>query len=428
MSIAIALITPTCRENGRTFEMSRTIAAAVRHAADQDLHLIWIIVDEKERKLEQLIDLQNEHVRQALEGRLEVAVYPPLPSKHRQPGPSKAPAHNSARSAGLIAALNEGVEYVAFLNDCNLITYGMGKVLVDVSRQGVGFRARMHEVPDMPVPADGVVKYKDHHDLLRRIPVESGCGALWGAPAKAFGQIQGFDLSYDGERYANDLDCVMRLSRVGINFFTTERAFTIQLRRTKVAEEITTRKDVQQGDRNRKLYNALLRDPKRITPRWVAGEPEPLDDAPLVTATPPVVEEPKPKWKKRAPPIVGGKNPRNVRPAGNAPIDPARAQSQPAPAAPAPAKVTATGGNGGSGSATVLKFTPPPAPPPAGADDFDLSGMSDADSLLDDLEGDLPDVIAGPDGRLTVAGSPSGAELNAKLDELANSGTPTTKA
>lgn len=422
MSIAIALVTPTARENGRTFEMSRTIAAAVRHAADQDLHLVWLIVDEKERKLDQLIDLKNEHVTQALEGgRLQVAVYPPLPSKHRAPGPSKAPAHNSARSAGLIAALNAGVDYIAFLNDCNLVTYGMGKVLVDVCRQGVGFRARPHEVYDMPVPADGVIKYKDHHDLLRRIPPESGCGALWGAPAKSFAEIKGFDLSYDGERYANDLDCVVRLNRTGINFFTTERAFVIQLRRTKIAEELTTRKDVQQGDRNRKLYNALLRDTKRIYPRWVAGEPEPKDDAPVAAAAPPAVEEPKPKWKKRAPPVVGG---RNVRPRapGNAPIDPTRAAAPPAP--PAPPTVV-----GPRGLVTFQgPLDRPAAPPPAGADDIDLSGMSDADDVLDDLEDDLPDVVAGPDGQLRVVGAPSGAELDKKLDDLAKSGTPATKA
>lgn len=408
----IAIVTPTCRENPRTIECSRTLAAALRHAPD--VQLAWIIVDEKLRPLEHLIDAKNPQVLEQLEaGRLQPFVVQPLPSKHREPGPNKAPAHNAARSAGLLAAFNEGAEYTVFLNDCNVVTYGILKVLADCAKQGVGYRAKMHDVYDLPIPADGVVKHKDHHDLLRPIPVTSACGALWGAPTKSFADIKGFDLSYDGERYGNDLDCVVRLSRVGVTFVTTERAFVIQMRRTKIAEEITTRKDVTHGERNHRLFNDLQRDTKRTLPLWIAGEPEPLAPAPMVAA-PVAAEEPKPKWKKRAPPIVGANLRHAGRGAGKAPIDPARRPAQPAPPAAAAPAVT---------------IPPKAAPPPAGAQDFDLGELGDADNdPLDEFEDDdavLPEVTKRADGALTVGPPPDGRSVDAHLDELAK---PTAKA
>lgn len=359
----IAIVTPTCRENPRSVEASRTLAASLA-CAPEAVELVWIIVDEKGRKLEDLIDCDAMKV---LGDRAKVDVIPPLPSKHRVESANKAPAHNSARSAGLISAIGRGADYVVFLNDCNVVTYGTISVIADCAKQGLGYRARMHEVADMSIPPDGKIAYKDHHDLLRPIPTKTACGALWGAPMQKFEEIRGFDLSYDGERYGNDLDAIIRLSRVGVTFVTTERAFVIQLRRTKTSQEITTRKDVLKGERNRALINQLMRDTKRIHPLWTAGDPEPLPVEVVADEPAPVDDTPKPKWKKRAPPIVGGRRPQSPaeppkavqrRPAPvvgaqRLPRQNQVAPPKPRPAPPAPPRVVSNAASG-----------PAPLPPP----------------------------------------------------------------
>lgn len=304
----LAIITPTCRSNPRLDELAKTLAYALSVTAPE-VSLHWYIVDEHNREIETLTGSYDRLCQIASGHLLEARVIPPLPSKHRAAGVDRAPAHNSALSAGLLAAMTDTCDYAMFVNDCNVVTYNFINVAYDCQRQHLGFRAKMHEVADMAVPPDGRVAYRDHFDLLRPIPAKNAVGVAWGAPMDAFSKIQGFDLSYDGEGLGGDLDAIIRLARTGVNFVTTERCFVIQMRRTKIAEEITTRKDVRLSVRNKKLLQQLEREKQRITPLWIAGEEQP---SPTLVATPaaaPVEDAPKrPPWK-RAAPVVGGKRP-----------------------------------------------------------------------------------------------------------------------
>lgn len=368
----LTIITPTCRSNPRLDEVARTLAHSLSHAP-ADMELQWIIVDEMERDTATLIGAAGPIMELAGKHAMDVFVVPPLPSNHRRAGTEKAPAHNSARAAGLMVA--DG-DYVILLNDCNVVTYGFMNVVYDCYKQKYGFRARMHEVADMAIPADGRVAFKDHHDLLRPIPATTAAGTCWGAPMEAFQAVRGFDRSYDGERYGNDLETIIRLSRVGVTFVTTERCFAIQLRRTKIAEEITTRKDVIKGKTNHKMFNQLMRDKARIHPMWEMHEPTPAPKA----VAPAAVEAsaaadagpPRPSWKRKPPVVGGGQRPSHQQPnqlaKGRAPTPQVR------PAA-------------GHPPASVVSTAPGPAPGPGAAPIIEMGqGKVEPDSLDDDDE------------------------------------------
>lgn len=369
----LSVITITCRSNPRLEEAARSLAHSLG-CAPGDMSVEWIIVDELEREAPQLVGDYDHLCKLATGHLLEICVVPPLPSNCRRAGTEKSPAHNSARSAGLVLASGD---YVVLLNDCNVVTYGFMSVMYDCHKQGVGFSAKTKELADLAVPLDGHVAYRDHHDLLRPIPTKTATGACWGAPMAAFRAIRGFDRSYDGEHYGDDLDAILRLSRVGITFVSTERCFTLQLRRTKIAEEITTRKDVRKGERNHKLINQLERERERIHPLWAADEEQPAPKPVEPPAPAPVVDAgPKrPPWKRNPPVVGGGRRP------NQSPNQPRR----PVAAAPAPAS---TASHPPREQAAAPAVTPAPA---GNSNDFDLGQLGDTselDAAIDDL-GDL---------------------------------------
>ncbi len=251
----LSVITITCRETPRLEDMAKTLSASCARA--ESVELEWIVVDEKQRTW----NLTPASSRMTVEYAI------PLPSDHRTAG-EKMPAHNSARMAGLMRATGE---YVVFLNDCTLVTQDWASVALDCFKEGKGWKCKTHVVNDLNVPANGIVRMKDHHDRLRPVPSNTVPGACWGAPAAAFAAIHGFDLAYDGEDKGHDLDAVLRLARIGLQFVTTERAFGVRLRRTKTKGEISTRKEAFNGAKNHKLLQKLHTDRNRVHPLVPAG-------------------------------------------------------------------------------------------------------------------------------------------------------------
>lgn len=299
----VSVITITCRSNPRLAEAARTLSATVAHAGDTELE--WIIVDELGRDVEMLTKPADWNQR-ALE-RFTVQVVRPPELAIRQ-GPDRAPAHNNARNAGLAHATGD---YVVLLNDCNVVTEGWLAVARDCAKQGVGWRCKTHEIPDRAIPATGVVRWKDHHDNLRPVPFSGVAGPCFGAPMRAFREIDGFDLSYDGQRKGNDNEAILRMARNGLVFVGTERAFTVQLRRTKIAAEISTLKEAHAGNRNIALYNDLKRDTKRVLPLQSAhpfGVEHSRALAGIAVVAPPVAA---------APPVAVPPPARAARPANN---------------------------------------------------------------------------------------------------------------
>lgn len=250
----LSVITITCRENPRLSDMAKTLAASL--AREPGVELEWIIVDEhgSRRGLEVSEEFTGD--------RMTIMALRPFSSPHRDAS-EKRPAHNSARNAGLQDATGD---YVVFLNDCSLVTQDWVSVAVDCAAQNLGWRCKAHIVHDIAMPTNGIVRMKDHHDRLRPIPSATVPGTCWGAPMAAFRQIGGFDIAYDGEDKGHDLDAVLRLARLGVNFVTTERAFCVRLRRTRTKNEISTIKAVFNGVRNLKLIQKLNADPDRILP------------------------------------------------------------------------------------------------------------------------------------------------------------------
>ncbi len=295
----LSVITITCRANPRLSEMARTLAASLDRAPSVDLQ--WIVVDEQGKDDAVATAMQSVQAMPSL-NRFTAQQVPPLPSPHRYAG-EKMPAHNSARMAGLLVATGD---YVVFLNDCTLVTQDWVSVAADCFAKGKGWRCKTHVVSDMKVPDNGIVRMKDHHDLLRPVPPATVPGACWGAPHAAFEAIGGFDLAYDGEDKGHDLDAVLRLARIGVPFITTERAACVRLRRTKTKTEISTRKEAFNGVRNLKLLQKLNLDRDRTQPLQPAGNGV-IQYAPPPTAAAPAAPAP-----TRTP---AGRPARPVRPA-----------------------------------------------------------------------------------------------------------------
>jgi len=341
----LSVITITCRTDPRLPEMARTLIQSLS-AAPADTRLEWIIVDDRllgegaretSKSVRELVFAAVHGV--ASEGvmdRFSVNHTPPLPSPHRGPQvASPAPAHNSARNAGLFACA-DNVDYIVFLNDCSIVTVGWAAVAVDCALAGKGWRCKEGSIQDIKLP-DGHYRHKDHHDRLRPVPATTVGGACWGAPAASFGKIRGFDLAYDGEAKGHELDAVVRLARTGLAFVTTERAYTVRLRRTLTSDEVSTRQEVFVGNRNKILLNELTRDRSRVLP--------------VIEAKPAVRSAPKPKKEKSEKPRAPDSGP--TRLPGVAP----------APTTAAAAPLAADAGRP-AGDA------PPPVPgdPPAGDD------------------------------------------------------------
>ncbi len=290
----ISIVTITARDNPRLDVAGRTLAYTVGKLAASDAYkdvaFDWIIVDELGRDLNTLgIDFAA-----TAKAAMPVHVIEPFASSHRR-GTDKRPAHNSARNAGLDFVIGQrnldavtnlpaheladgedppppSQDYVVFMHDCNVVTADWATVAADCARQGLGWKCKTRPVFDMAISADGMLRHRDHNDLLRPIPPLSAGGACWGVPLDKLLEVRGFDLAYDGCSYSHDLECVLRLSRVGVAFVTTERAFTVQLRRTKLDSEISTNKEAHVGKANRSRVNKLRGDVRRTRPEVVCEQ------------------------------------------------------------------------------------------------------------------------------------------------------------
>lgn len=268
--LKLTVITITCRREARLMDMARTLLASLSRA--RDVALEWIVVDEVDRDCTDLLQLTAPWGDRFFFSRVA-----PMPSAHRLASPrDRAPAHNSARNAGLAAATGA---YVIFLNDCTVVTADWVATAAEVARAGHGWRCRQIVLADMRVPVDkplvvGVVPDK----RWRTIPASTIGGSCWGAPVDAFARIHGFDLAYDGELYGHDLEAAIRLQRVGVTFVSTTRAVAIQLRRTATRDEVSTRKEVYGGTRNKNFIATLTREGHRTLP---------LQDACVDAAAPP---------------------------------------------------------------------------------------------------------------------------------------------
>lgn len=279
----LSIVTITCRNNPRISDMARTLTGSL---GDQPVEIEWIIVDELKRATPTTPISTPEN--------FFMKFTTPLETTHRL-GEERAPAHNSARNAGLFVATGD---YVVFLNDCTLVTRNWVALVADVAREGLGLRCRAFSMHDMAVPEHGLISYRDHNDRLRPVPPTTVAGPCWGAPRRSFDEIHGFDLAYDGEDKGHDIDAVLRLARVGVRFVSSERAFVISLRRTKTKGEVSTRKEVFVGARNQKLLNQLQREPDRTLP---VGEASPTLSQMAVGLSP----TPKPPKPPGAPRING---------------------------------------------------------------------------------------------------------------------------
>ena len=280
----IAIVTITARSTPRLDVAAKTLAFTVGKAktSHPDVVFDWIIVDEKGRGLNQL--MSPDDAASVVLAMHQISVVQPPQTLHRLP-PDPRPAHNTARNAGLGIANAAQADYVVILNDCNVVTPDWASVAADVAKLQLGWKCKTKSVFDRAVPPDGRMRAGDHHDRFHDVPALSASGACWGAPMAKFNEVGGFDTAYDGQSYNHDLECVLRLSRVGVKFVTTERAFTVMMRRTKLDHEISTNMESNAGKANRTRFVALRRDPQRILPtQFAAGQS--LATSPAIVGSP----------------------------------------------------------------------------------------------------------------------------------------------
>jgi hypothetical protein len=333
----ICIITGTCRKDPRFAEM----AATIKHNAEQlgdDVMVDWIVVDEhlwrEDRDVDPTGILDNVDL-------LHVA---PAPSTVRGPDvevdlPDLANLRNSGFDHIEPDPESGGPEndYVLFLDDCHILETGLLVAVAELAKQGHGFRGKLHSHQNLQLPPDGGYQERARWDKFRPVKASTVPGACWGAPLAAFAAIKGFDMAYAGESKFVDLDACTRLERTGVRFFTTERAWAIELRATKGREEISTRGEAFRGDNNRKTFAELGRDRSRIAPSKTfdggASVTRPVEDAGAsarsraVTVTGPVGDA-----RSRAETVVGG--PRE-QPASTDP-DASENMAPKEPVAPAP--------------------------------------------------------------------------------------------
>lgn len=255
MPKTISIITITCRAEPRLEMMASGIRRSLnRILLEQRPVIEWIIVDQRAHDAMEPVPVVPED-----DGRFSFRF---VPAPVRADG---LPAHNSAKNAGLAAARGE---YVIFLSDCMLVTKDWVSCALTRARLGQGWRCKQFELADVAPAA--LARPFNHGAVgqpisaIKPIPASAVGGRCWGAPRRAFLQVQGFDTAFDGEVHGHDVECAIRLGRAGVVFVAPTGAAAVRLRRTALAT--TNSKEARRGTRNQRLLAQLAQDRHRTLP------------------------------------------------------------------------------------------------------------------------------------------------------------------
>lgn len=255
-----SIITISCRKEPRFADMARSIVDSLGNAlkAGKDISLDWVIVDELDRPKEEFTAI-HKILKSSEDAIINLRVVPPLPSAARE---ARLPAHNSARNAGLRFIGDS--DYVVFLNDCTVVTSNWVSTLNDMAAMAIGWKCHQVTMVDLKMDKPIVNGVTSDHQLRSVPPATVGKSVCWGAPRKAWMEIAGFDLAYDGQSYGHDIEAAVRLTRVGVKFHTSFRAVAVRLSRT--AAKASPDKAAALAVENRKRLNDLMRKRDRILP------------------------------------------------------------------------------------------------------------------------------------------------------------------
>lgn len=208
---------------------------------------------------------------------------------------------NAARNVGLEAA--DG-DYTVFLDDCHLPALGWLQAIDEISKQHLGFKAKVKETGNYKLPEDGLIRNLARKSRLIQVRDQVATGPCWGAPTSAFVEVGGFDESYcEGVGYG-EADAAVRLGRTGVCFVTSDAAWVVHAKVPQGNQREFRARDAH----NRKLFMEVLADRDRVTPLDKPRE--------------------RPKWDT----VTRDQAPNPVAKAVDKPVEAAK----PAPASPAP--------------------------------------------------------------------------------------------